>query len=415
MTPPPATSDLSADRSLRVGIIAPPWLPIPPPAYGGTETVLDVLARALQQAGHRVLLYTTGDSTCPVPRSWSYARALGIGRGGAADEALHVVEAYEELHDVDVVHDHTLVGPLYALGMADRTVVTTNHGPFDQVLTPLYRAVADRIPLIAISHHQASTADGVHIGAVIHHGLDVERVPVGTGGGGYAAFVGRMHPDKGVDVAISVARQAGMPLKIAAKMREPAERRYFEERIEPLLGGDVEFVGEVGGAAKFALMGQATCLLNPVRWHEPFGMVMIEALACGTPVVATARGAAPEIVEPGRTGYLASDAAGLVRALGRAGSLERRACRAEVEARFSAARMAAAHVALYRSALEASEARRAGALVLAGAPAGAPGPSSWRVPGAAGRSPDGSSDAAGAWTDGYRGTGTGPHPHSPAA
>ncbi len=351
MTPARPTTDTSADHPLRVGIIAPPWLPVPPPAYGGTETVLDVLARALQRAGHHVVLYTTGDSTCPVPRSWSFARSLGVGRGGAADEALHVVEAYEELRDVDVVHDHTLVGPLYALGMADRTVVTTNHGPFNQVLTPLYRAVSSRVPVIAISHQQASTADGVRIGAVIHHGLDVERVPVGTGSGGYAAFVGRMHPDKGLDVAISVARQAGIPLKIAAKMREPAEHRYFEERIEPLLGGEVEYVGEVGGADKFDLMGQATCLLNPVRWHEPFGMVMIEALACGTPVVATERGAAPEIVEPGRTGFLASDVPALVHAVGQVAALDRGACRAEVEARFSAERVAADHVALYRTAL----------------------------------------------------------------
>lgn len=335
-------------------------MPIPPPAYGGTETVLDSLARGLARAGHDVLLFATGDSECPVPQAWCFPRALGVGRGGAADECLHVVEAYDAVHDVDVVHDHTLVGPLYALGMPDRPTVTTNHGPFNEVLAPLYRAVADRVPVIAISHHQASTADPGVVSAVIHHGLDVDQVKVGDGLGGYAMFLGRMHPDKGVDIAIAAARAAGMPLRIAAKMSEPHERDYFDAEIAPKLGADVEFIGEVSGADKLLLLGDASCLLNPIRWDEPFGMVMIEALACGTPVVSSGRGAAPEIVDDGETGFVcqSENVAELALALRRVTTLDRAKVRAVAERRFSSERMCAEHVAAYRSAIDATRGRR---------------------------------------------------------
>ncbi len=339
---------------MTIGIVAPPWLPVPPPAYGGTENVLDVLARGLAAAGHRVVLFASGDSTCPVERRWFHPVAVGVGRGGVADEACQVVEAYRALRDigVDVVHDHTLAGPLYAYGLGGPPVVTTNHGPFGPELLPVYRAVADRIGIIAISHHQASTAGGLRLAGVVHHGLDVERVPVGAGRGGYALFLGRMHPDKGIDVAISAARAAGMPLRIAAKMSEPAERRYFDDTIAPLLGGDVTFVGEVDWAGKVALLGDACCLLNPVQWDEPFGMVVAEALACGTPVVASDRGSLPELVDHGRTGFVCPDHDALVTALHAVTALDRAQCRLDAETRYSSQRMVEEHVRIYRRALQ---------------------------------------------------------------
>ena len=185
---------------MRIMIVAPPWLPVPPPAYGGTETVLDGLARGLKAAGQDVLLYTTGESTCPVERSWVFERAIGVGLGGAAAEIRHVVHAYAAAHEVDVVHDHTLIGPLYSERFPRLPVVTTNHGPFESDLIDLYRIVADRVPIIAISHHQASTAGDVPIAAVIHHGVDPAEFPVGDGTGGYALFLGRMNPGKGAHV-----------------------------------------------------------------------------------------------------------------------------------------------------------------------------------------------------------------------
>jgi glycosyltransferase involved in cell wall biosynthesis len=341
---------------MRIALVASPWVPVPPPAYGGTEAVLDTLAQGLQAAGHDVLLYATGDSTCPVTTAWTYDTARGIGAGGGcAVELRHVIDAYDAARawGADVVHDHTLVGPVYAERFDGLTVVTTNHGPFDAELAAMYRTVADWVAVVAISHHQASTAPGIPIAAVIHHGLDLARFPAGAGDGGYALFLGRMNPDKGVHTAARVARAAGVPLRIAAKMREPAERDYFAQRVRPLLGGDIEYVGEVGGVDKLELLAGAACLLNPIAWPEPFGMVMIEALACGTPVVATPCGAAPEIVDDGITGYLRRGEDALSAVVAQAPGLDRDACRQAVKERFSATRMVEDHLALYDRALRA--------------------------------------------------------------
>jgi len=298
------------------------------------------------------VLVTTGDATCPVTRKWVFPTALGVGYGGVAEEACHVIGAYEMLRNVDIIHDHSLVGPLYAQGIAGPPVVTTNHGPFNEILTPIYRAISNRTPVIAISKHQASTAVGVSIIGIIHHGIDVERIPFGTGGGGYATCLGRMHPDKGIETAIAAARVAGMPLRIAAKMSEPAEREYFAAHVEPDLGGDIEFLGELNRNEKYDLLKEAVCLLNPIRWAEPFGMVMIEALACGTPIVTNDCGSASEIVDEGETGYLCNDLGSLGRALRKVEGLDRSHCRAMAERRFSSGRMVTEHIAVYRRAIE---------------------------------------------------------------
>ncbi|HEX4863791.1 MAG TPA: glycosyltransferase family 4 protein [Acidimicrobiales bacterium] len=332
---------------MRIAIIAPPWVPVPPSAYGGIETMLDTLARGLDSAGHRVTLFTTGDSTCPVEKKWVFDTAPGIAGAGPSVELRHVIDAYEQAGEFDVVHDHTLSGPVYADRFPWLPVVTTNHGPFLSDLGPLYRAVSDRVPVIAISHHQATTAQDVNIAAVIHHGLDLGEWPVGTGDGGYALFLGRMNPDKGVHHAARAARAAGVPLRIAAKMSEPPEFAYFESAVRPLLGADVEFVGEVGRTAKRQLLGEAVCLLNPIDWPEPFGMVMIEALASGTPVVTTSIGSAPEIVEDGVTGYLVGSRRELRDVLKEVASLDRGVCRKAAEERFSAELMVERHVSVY--------------------------------------------------------------------
>jgi glycosyltransferase involved in cell wall biosynthesis len=328
-------------------MIAPPWVAVPPRAYGGTETVLDTLARGLQRSGHDVLLFTTGDSTCPVAKASVLPRAIGVGVGGSATEMRHVIHAYQAARGADIVHDHTLIGPVFADRFAGLPVVTTNHGPFQSELGDYYRAIANNTPVIAISHHQASTAAGIPIAAVIHHGVDVDRFPSGRGDGGYAVFLGRMCPEKGVVAAIRVARRAGVPLRIAAKMSEAAEKLYFEQEVRPLLGRGIDYVGEVGGPEKTRLLGGATCLLNPIAWPEPFGMVMVEALACGTPVVATSMGSVPEIVDHGVTGFVCSGEAELADALMAAGGLKRSACREAVATRFSSERMVAEHLALY--------------------------------------------------------------------
>jgi glycosyltransferase involved in cell wall biosynthesis len=238
-------------------------------------------------------------------------------------------------------------------------VVTTNHGPFGGELSTFYRMIQGTTPIIAISDRHAELAIGTRIAAVIHHGIDIDAYPLGDGAGGYAAFLGRMSPDKGVHTAALAARRAGVPLRIAAKMREAAEVAYFRDRVEPLLGDGIEYVGEIGYEDKVALLRDASCLINPIDWEEPFGMVIVEAMACGTPVVATPRGSAPELIDDGVTGFLRADEEGLAAAVRDAGSLDRAAVRAVAARRFTSERMAAEHEQLYRRAIRDHRARRA--------------------------------------------------------
>jgi glycosyltransferase involved in cell wall biosynthesis len=342
---------------LRIGLIAPPWVPVPPLVYGGTEVVVDGLARGFADAGHDVRLFTTGDSTCPVQRQWVIPEALGT-TGELLPELAHVQAAYEALCDVDVIHDHTLLGPLWSLSVRGRPpVVTTAHGEFTPELIKLYEAVAcsslpNRVAVIAISQHQRSTAPCVPVAAVIHHGIDLDTVAQGAGDGGYVLFLGRMSEVKGVHRAITVARAAGRPIVIAAKMWEPAERRYFAERVEPLLGPDAIYLGPVDAPRKFELLAGAEALVNPIRWPEPFGLVMIEALATGTPVLTFAEGAAPEVVDHGRTGYLCRDDEDMAAKLRSIADIDRDACRRAVEDRFSNTRVVDDHLRLYRRLIE---------------------------------------------------------------
>jgi glycosyltransferase involved in cell wall biosynthesis len=332
---------------MKIGLLAPPWLPIPPPAYGGTETIVDRLARGLGKSGHDVVVFTTGDSEVPVHIGFVLEQAVTDRMGVGAIELGHVARAYEDLADCDVVHDHTLVGPLWALAHDRHNVVTTCHGVLSGPLRDIYRAYGRRMPVIAISEDQASRATDVPITRVIHHGVDPEHFPSGDGDGGYLLFLGRMAPEKGAHEAIGIAREAGLPLKLAAKMRERDEVAYFHEHVEPLLGTGAEYVGEVCNRYKLELLAGAGALLNPIRWPEPFGLVMIEALACGTPVLTYAAGAAPEIVDQGVTGFLCADRTELVKAVGRIGELDRRDCRAAVAGYFSTERMVREHISVY--------------------------------------------------------------------
>ena len=343
---------------MRIGILAPPWVAVPPDRYGGTEAVVDQLARGFEQAGHEVMLWTTGDSTCPVPRGHILVAAQGERMGTASVELDHVIAGYEALTawGADIVHDHTLTGPLCA-ERSHPPVVTTNHGPFDGELAALYRRLARSTPVIAISHDQARRAGQIPIAAVIHHGLDLDAYPMGEGGGDdrgpYFLHLGRVIPDKGADHAARAVRQMGGRLLIAGKMNEDHEHRFFAEKLEPLLGDDVVYLGEVAHDEKVRLLAGATALVNPLRWPEPFGMVMIEALACGTPVVAYRYATAPEIVDDGVTGYLCDDLDDLAAKLVEVKRLDRAPCRAAVADRFTTERMVREHVTLFQRVLRA--------------------------------------------------------------
>ena len=338
---------------MRIGLIAPPWIPVPPPAYGGTEEVIDNLARGLTALGHDVVLFTVGESSCPVPRRWLF-RSPAEPMGDHFRESAHVLAAYEALADADIIHDHTDLGPVLAgrRGKARQPVVTTIHGPVTARSRRRLTEAARHASIVAISHAHARSFGDIPVAAVIHHGIDLDVHKPGPGTGGYLLFTGRMSPDKGVHHAVRVARRAGWPLVIAAKIREPAERAYFEEQVRPLLGPDDDMRAEQPLAARVDLMGHAAALVNPITWPEPFGLVMAEALATATPALAFPNGAAPEIIDHGRTGYLCRDQDEMTAAAARVHQISRRHCRAAAERRFSLARMAADYDRLYRAILE---------------------------------------------------------------
>jgi glycosyltransferase involved in cell wall biosynthesis len=337
---------------MRIGLVAPPWVPVPPPAYGGTEMVVDLLAVGLQAAGHDVLLAAAADSSCPVPRVPGTATSAPETTNDATPLLAHIVRAYAAMDGVDVIHDHTPAGPVYSGRPDGVPVVVTNHNAFTPDAITLFGAAAEDTAVVAISHDHARQAGDIPIARVIHHGIDASRIRVGRGAGGYAAFLGRIDPDKGVVEALRIARAAGVPLRIAAKMQHAAEQEYFESEVRPLLTDDHEYIGEVSDAEKYELLGDAFALLNPIQWAEPFGLAMIEALATGTPVVGTPNGSAPEIVEQGVTGYLAG-VEDLPDLLVESRKLDRAACRADVERRFSVERMVADHVRLYEELIAA--------------------------------------------------------------
>ncbi len=338
---------------MRIAVISPPWAPVPPKLYGGIELVVDRLSVGFQDAGHEVLLYATGDSTTPVPMQWVLEKAEGMRIGMAVPEQRHVMHAYEAVMEwgADVVHDHSIIGPFHAADRyPDLPVATTIHGPFNEELTDLYeRLNKSGTPIIAISHAQDRSARTVQCARVIHHGIDAQDFPVGTGDGGYCLFLGRMSPDKGPHRAIAAAKKAGVPLLMAAKMREAWEIAFFDEHVKPHLNDDIQYLGEVPHEHKLELLAGATALLNPIRWNEPFGLVMIEALACGTPVLAFPEGAAPEIVEDGVTGFLCADEDAMAADITRAKDLDRSKCRAAVENYFSTKRMVDEHLELFAS------------------------------------------------------------------
>jgi glycosyltransferase involved in cell wall biosynthesis len=355
---------------MRIAVIAPPWAPVPPRLYGGIETVVDRQAVGLQAAGHDVVLFTTGDSTCAVPRRSFLPVAQGWRIGMSVPEVLHVSAAYDAIARLgfDVVHDHTVLGPFFAHRCPEVPVVVTAHNPLEGEWTQLFTRIAEEVPVIAISHAQVAAMPQIKPARVIHHGVDAADFPVGSGGGAFV-FLGRMSPDKGAHSAMEAAHKAGARLVLAGKMRDRAEYDYFEQNVQPYLNENLVYAGEVPHEEKLELLAAAPALLFPIQWNEPFGMVMIEAMACGTPVIAFAQGAAPEVVRHGVTGMLCHDVDGMVEAMRGIGEIDRGTCRAAVEGYFSTARMVAEHIELYEELI----ASRASGLRVGGGGSAGPG------------------------------------------
>jgi glycosyltransferase involved in cell wall biosynthesis len=230
-------------------------------------------------------------------------------------------------------------------------VVATNHMPFTRAMTAIFGAAVPPVALVAISHSHAASTE-LPIAAVVHHGVDLAEFQLGSGDGGYVAVLSRMAPEKGVHRAVAIAKAAGVQLRIAAKMREPREQQYFDDYIRPHLGDDIIYVGELDAGGKRALLAGASALLNPIEWSEPFGMAMVEAMACGTPVVGCPRGAAPEIVEHGMTGFLGDTDEEMIAGLKSLDRIDRNACRRRVADLFSVERMVDGYLQVYRAQRE---------------------------------------------------------------
>jgi glycosyltransferase involved in cell wall biosynthesis len=344
--------------SLRIAQVAPLYERVPPALYGGTERVVSYLTEELVRRGHTVTLFASGDSRTAADLVLSIPRALRLDADVRDSLAPHIVElaqAVERAGEFDVIHCHVeYLGFPFAQLVAIPTLHTM-HGRLDLGhLRSVLRHFAD-VPLVSISNAQRETAAlDLNWAGTVYHGLPLDAFPYSPRGGNYLAFLGRISPEKRADLAIAVAEQVGIPLKIAAKV-DPADRDYFEREIEPLLGHPlVEYLGEIREDEKPSFLGGALALLFPVDWPEPFGLAMIEALACGTPVIARPYGAVPEIVTQSRTGFLGDTVDDLALAVRALDQIDRLVCRREAEARFSAKRMAADYEAIYARQLAES-------------------------------------------------------------
>ena len=339
---------------MRIAQVAPLYESVPPKLYGGTERVVSYLTEELVRLGHQVTLFASGDSRTAATLVPAWPEALRLGgtcRDHSAPHVLMIEQAAARAHEFDMIHFHISELHFPLMRRLPRVAhLTTLHGRLDLAeLRPLYREFAD-MPLASISDAQRRPLPGAGWVATVHHGLPPDLFTFHPGPGRYLAFLGRISPEKRVDRAIAIATACGLPLRIAAKV-DPADRDYFEREIAPLLDHPlVEFVGEIAEQDKSRFLGSAMALLFPIDWPEPFGLVMIEAMACGVPVVAFPGGAVEEIIDDGVTGFIVDDIEDAVQAVRRIGRIDRRTCRRTFERRFSARRMAAQYVDVYRKA-----------------------------------------------------------------
>ena len=337
---------------MRIAQVAPLYESVPPALYGGTERIVAFLTDELVAQGHDVTLFASGDSQTRARLVACAPRALRLDPGCVDPLAHHIVmldEVAKRQDEFDVIHYHVdyLHFPVSQHSRTPR--LTTLHGRLDiPDLVPLYRAYPHE-PLVSISDSQRRPLPHAGWVATIKHGLPQRELQPGRGRGGYLAFVGRISPEKRVDRAIEIAGAAGMPLKIAAKI-DRADREYFDRDIAPLFTRPhVEYIGEISEAQKGDFLGDAAALLFPIDWEEPFGLVMIEALACATPVIAFRRGSVPEVIEDGISGYIVESTDQAIEAVRRLDRITRARCRMAFERRFTARRMAHDYAAVYRS------------------------------------------------------------------
>ncbi len=347
---------------MRIAQVAPLYESVPPKLYGGTERIVSWLTEELVRLGHEVTLFASGDSLTTARLIPACPQSLRQ-HPGCIDQLAHHVNllqsVIEERNNFDLIHFH--IDYLhFPLSRREQLVqVSTLHGRLDiPDLVPLYQTFPD-MPVVSISDAQRSPLPWANWQGTVHHGLPERNLRFRPEKGKYLAFLGRTSPEKGVAESIEIAKRAGMPLKIAAKI-DRTDKEYFETEIKPLLDHSlIEFVGEIGFAEKNDFLGNAAALLFPINWPEPFGIVMIEAMACGVPVIAFRRGSVPEVIEDGVNGFMVRNVAGAVAALKSLDELDRAVCRQRFEERFTASRMAADYMKIYTRIASGDPARLA--------------------------------------------------------
>jgi glycosyltransferase involved in cell wall biosynthesis len=344
----PGASDRS-HASLRIAVLAPIAWRVPPRHYGPWELFASLLTEGLVARGHDVTLFATGDSmtaaklSSVVPRGWSDDPGIEP----KVAECLHIAGVFERAADFDVIHNGFDFLPLAFSGLVDTPVVTTIHGFSSPRILPVYERYDDSTTYVAIS--DADRHPRLDYAATIHHGIDTDDFTLHPSPGGYLLFFGRIHPDKGTGTAIEVARRAGLPLVIAGIVQDQA---YFDAVVAPHLDDDrVRFVGAIGAEQRSEVLGGAHALLHLIDFDEPFGFSVVEAMACGTPVIAFDRGSMRELIDPGITGLVVDDESQAVVAVAHVGALDRRLIRERTIARFGHGRMVDAYVAVYERIL----------------------------------------------------------------
>ncbi len=327
---------------MKIAQVAPLYESVPPKYYGGTERIVSYLTEELVRRGHEVTLFASGDSQTRAHLEAPCTQSLRLNEDCLIPEVYNLLmleHVFKDPHRFDVIHFH-IDYVHFPLSRRHRIPhVTTLHGRLDFAdLVPLYRTYPE-VPVVSISNAQRASLPWLNWQQTIYHGLPDDLYTFREQPGDYLAFVGRICPEKRVDRAVEIARRTGMPLKVAAKV-DPVDRQYFKDEIAPLFEDPlVEYIGEVGEGEKDELLGNAYALLFPIDWPEPFGLVMIEAFACGTPVIAYPHGSVPEIMEDGASGFIVNDLDEAVRAVEQAATLDRARCRRYFEERFTDAKM----------------------------------------------------------------------------
>lgn len=340
---------------MNVALFSPAWFPVPPAGYGGVENVVHLLADGLVDAGVDVTLFASGDSTTNATLVAAFDRAPSEHIGETFWELQHALALLERVDEFDLVHDHSGLLGLTLFGLTRQPVLHTVHGPLTGEPGLVYEKACDVAPdagLVSLTLNQRRPLPTLNWVANVHNAIALTQFPCNRSPEDFLLFLGRMSPDKGAPNAIAVARASRRPLKIAAKCREPGEIAYFERFVEPHLDGQIEYVGEVGHEEKCDLLRRAHALLMPIEWEEPFGLVIIEAMACGTPVVAFRRGSVPELLRDGRTGFIVSTVDEMANAVARVGTIDPLTLRREAERRFTTERMISRYLAAYEDMID---------------------------------------------------------------